>query len=320
MLDTQTWLYISLITVGIVVALALVVFSIMQVVVPVESMLSERLASVENESKASRLRRQRFEGLHVFFQVLIKLIQPFTQKMYGGNKKYLDRIRRLVLESGDIPTDTKIWQLLATQLIVGLGFGIVLSLFVLMSTQDLVKSVIGFIGGILAGRFLAEFKLKGRAKKRKENIHRSIPDVLDLLVICVEAGLGIDAALKRVSDESSVLAPDLSYELSRLSGELNAGIPRSEAFVNLGARTGVDELLSLCSMITQADKLGTSISKALRIYSDDLRTRRRQAAEELGHKASVKMIFPLVLLIFPSLFLVLMGPSVLRAIEHFGQQ
>lgn len=315
MLDTQTLVSIIIITLGVMVAVVVLLYGFMQLLIPMESNLNHRLASVTEEAKFSRNKKS--GELHQVLQTLVQLFQPVSKKMYGGNQKYLDRIRRTLVESGEIPSDEKVWKILATQLLVGIVMGLVCGVIGFVAVHTMIGTLVGVIGGILAGRYLSEFKLKARAKNRKEEIHRAIPDVLDLLVICVEAGLGIDAAIRRVAEESLALAPDLSYELSRLSGELGAGIPRTDAFNNLGTRTGVNELHSLCSMIIQADKLGTSISKALRIYSDDLRTRRRQAAEELGHKASVKMIFPLVILIFPALFFVLMGPAVIRAIEQF---
>jgi tight adherence protein C len=137
------------------------------------------------------------------------------------------------------------------------------------------------------------------------------------MVVCVEAGLSLDATIQRVADETERIAPELSYELKRLNKELSAGIPRTEALQALGQRVGVDELRSLCGMIVQADKMGTSIADTLRIYADDLRTRRRQRAEELAAKAGIKMTFPLVLFIFPPLFIILMGPIVINAVQSF---
>lgn len=317
MLDIQTIIYILVITVALVVAFALFIFSVMQLMVSTESPLGDRLSLVSAEKNESKNQEKQPEILQVF-NTIVSFFQPFSKKMYGDNTKYLDKIRRTIIETGQIPSDQMVFRILATQLVLGLGMGLVGCVLSFLITHQLIMTLIGLIGGILIGRFLAEFQLKGRASKRKDDIHRSIPDVLDLLVICVESGLAIDSAIRRVSEEAMPLAPELAYELSRLTGELNGGIPRAEAFNNLGSRTGVDELGSLCSMINQADKLGTSISKALRIYSDDLRVRRRQAAEELGQKATVKMIFPLVILIFPALFLVLMGPAVIKAIEQFN--
>jgi tight adherence protein C len=137
------------------------------------------------------------------------------------------------------------------------------------------------------------------------------------MVVCVEAGLGLDATIQRVAEETERIAPEISHEFKRLNKELNAGISRAEAFQNLGQRAGVDELRSLCAMVIQSDKMGTSVADTLRVFADDLRVKRRQKAEELAAKASIKMTFPLVFFVFPPLFIVLMGPIVIQASQQF---
>jgi tight adherence protein C len=164
---------------------------------------------------------------------------------------------------------------------------------------------------------MPQFMLKNKAQKRKVEIRYTMPDALDLMVVCVEAGLSLDATIHRVADEMDGMAPEIAHEFKRLNKELSAGIARLEAFQNMGVRSGVDELRSLCAMIVQSDKMGTSVADTLRVYADDLRTKRRQKAEELAAKASIKMTFPLVLFIFPPLFIILMGPVVIKTLQSF---
>jgi tight adherence protein C len=151
-----------------------------------------------------------------------------------------------------------------------------------------------------------------RLKARQLAIKRSLPDTLDLLVTCVEAGLGLDAALRRITDELGLSAPILAGELRLLTMETQAGISRPEAFRRLATRTGLEELRSLSAMIIQTEMFGTSIARALRVHSETMRTRRVHRAEEEGAKVAVKMMLPLILCILPSLFAVILGPAVVR--------
>ena len=147
------------------------------------------------------------------------------------------------------------------------------------------------------------------AKKRQHRIRLSLADVLDLLVVSVEAGLGLDQALQRVGEELASTHQDLSEELRLVNLEMRAGKARSEALRNLADRTGVDDLSSLAAMLIQTDKFGTSVAQSLRVHSDTLRTKRRQRAEEAAAKTGVKMVFPLVFCIFPAIWVVTIGPA-----------
>jgi tight adherence protein C len=171
---------------------------------------------------------------------------------------------------------------------------------------------------LLYGLFLPSFYLSRMIAKRKALITRALPDALDLLVVCVEAGLGLNAALQRVGREMELVEPSLSDELAITNREIRAGRPRDEALRNLGSRTGVDDLKSLVAMLVQTDRFGTSIADSLRVFADSMRTKRRQRAEELVAKAAIKLIFPLLLFIFPALFIVLMGPALIRIWDLFG--
>ena len=166
------------------------------------------------------------------------------------------------------------------------------------------------LGYVLPGMLLARM-----AKRRSHRIRLSLADMLDLLVVSVEAGLGLDQAMQRVGQELAFAYPELSDELRLINLEMRAGKPRGEALRNLADRTGVDDLSSLVTMLIQTDKFGTSVAQALRVYSDTLRTKRRQRAEEAATKTGVKMVFPLVFCIFPAIWVVTIGPAAIKFVQ-----
>ena len=171
----------------------------------------------------------------------------------------------------------------------------------------------------LGGGFLApDFWLGKRIDARQKRIQRGLPDVLDLLVICMEAGLSLDQATTRTAQELRHSQPELCDEIGVVVLEQRAGRARSEAWKNLAERTGVECLRNLVSMLVQTEQFGTSIAKMLRVHSDTLRVQRVQMIEELAGKTSVKLVFPLVLFIFPALFLVTLGPAVIVMVESFS--
>ncbi|MGY8768695.1 MAG: type II secretion system F family protein [Pirellulales bacterium] len=153
-------------------------------------------------------------------------------------------------------------------------------------------------------------------KKRKEKIFLALPDALDLMVVCVEAGLGLDQAMRRFSEEMKKTCRVIAEEFGLCNFQLQVGRTRSEVLHELGERTGVDDLHSLASILIQADKFGSSIAQALRVQSDAMRTRRRQIAEEKAAKTAVKMIFPLVFFIFPGIFVVIVGPAAITVVNE----
>lgn len=149
-------------------------------------------------------------------------------------------------------------------------------------------------------------------KKRQQRISRALPDALDLMVICVESGLGLDMTFKRVGDELRSLNPDLSDEFHLVNREVRAGRPRNESLRNMSLRTGVDEVQNLMTMLIQTNRFGTSMAKALRVHADAMRVKRRQVAEEIAAKMSVKLTVPLIVFIFPAILVVLLGPAALK--------
>ena len=192
-------------------------------------------------------------------------------------------------------------------------------MFALLATPLIFRpNVMLAFGAAGLGYLLPNIVLARLEKRRQHRIRLSLPDALDLLVVSVEAGLGLDQAIQRVGEELVFAHPELCDELRLINFELRAGKPRSEALHNLGDRTGVDDVISLVAMLVQTDKFGTSVAQALRVYSDVLRTKRRQRAEEAAAKTAVKMVFPLVICIFPAIWIVTIGPAALKFIEIIG--
>ena len=201
----------------------------------------------------------------------------------------------------------------ALTIFFGIRVSLALLLFALFSTSIVARPNITLaLAGVGFGYIVPGMVLARLAKRRAHRIRLSLADALDMLVVSVEAGLGLDQAMTRVGDELAFAYPDLSSELRLLNLELRAGKARPEALRNLADRTGVDDLSSLVTMLIQTDKFGTSVAQSLRVYSETLRTKRRQRAEEAAAKTGVKMVFPLVLCIFPAIWVVTIGPAAIK--------
>ena len=175
--------------------------------------------------------------------------------------------------------------------------------------------VIGAALGFIGPRFALDRLVKGR----QQRVRWGLADALDLMVVSIESGLGLNASMVRVGEELRSVHPDVSEEFEIANLEIRVGREREEALRNLAERTGVDDLRSLVAMLIQADRFGTSIARAVRIYSDSLRTKRRQRAEQAAQKAAVKLLLPLACFLFPTLFIVVLGPAALNLMDTFGK-
>jgi tight adherence protein C len=195
-----------------------------------------------------------------------------------------------------------------------------LFLCVLVPISGVTHQLNPFYAYVLAlglGYLAPDFWLGRRMKQRQTNIRLGLPDSLDLMVVCIEAGLSLDQAVSRTADEMQASQPELSDELRLVILEQRAGRPRLDAWRNFAERVDLEVVRTLVSSIVQADQFGTSIAKTLRVYADGLRTRRRQQVEEMAAKTAVKLVFPLVFFIFPALFVVALGPSILAIQDSF---
>lgn len=174
--------------------------------------------------------------------------------------------------------------------------------------------------GVLIGWLLPSFVLERLTAKRQKVIQNGLPDALDLMIVCLEAGSAIDQAILKVSDELGIAYPALAEEFRMIITETRAGKPRLEAFRNFASRTGVEDVRALVAMLVQTDRFGTSVSQALRTHAETSRTKRRQRAEERAAKIGVKLVFPLVFALFPAFFVVTLGPAVIKFMRVlFGQ-
>ncbi len=171
----------------------------------------------------------------------------------------------------------------------------------------------------VAGFFLPRYILKKMIKARQQRVRWGLADALDLMVVSIEAGLGLNAAMVRVGAEMREVHHDISEEFELCNLEIRVGRERDEALRNLAERTGVDDLRSLVAMLIQADRFGTSIARAVRVYADSLRTKRRQRAEQAAQKAAVKLLLPLACFLFPTLFIAILGPAALNLMDTFAK-
>ena len=176
-------------------------------------------------------------------------------------------------------------------------------------------SILLYVTFAMFGYYAPQLWLQLRIRERKRRISEGFPDALDLIVVCLESGLGLGPAIQRVGEELKVAHKNLSDELHVLSLELRTGLPRQQALRNLGVRTGVDDVKSLMGVLIQTDRFGTSVGDALRVYSDHMRKTRQFRAEELANKLPIKLLFPLIFCIFPSFFVIIMGPAVITFIR-----
>lgn len=210
------------------------------------------------------------------------------------------------------------WGVKAGLTLCGLLLGLVVRL---LSGSDIPLGMVAllFICPAVVGLYAPNVWLSRRIKARRLDIINSLPDALDLLVVCVEAGMGLDQAFSRVAREMAATNPVLAEELNMVILELRAGKSRAEALKNLAARVALEDVNSLVTLIVQADAFGTSISSTLRVYSDTMRTTRFQRAEEIAAKMPVKLLFPLVFCILPALFVTIMGPAFIKLMQVFAQ-
>jgi len=242
---------------------------------------------------------------------------PFVWKFVGllgvllPGQMYSDNLRLELIQAGFHHREARRafagFRVLTTA-IFGTGNFVLATTFKLQQNEIMLVTAVALVAGYMIPQMLLHWK----QNKRKEAITLTLPDALDLLVICVEAGQALNAAILNVGREIQRSAPELSRELNLVNHEMRAGISRTQALRNLALRTGVDDVRALVAVLIQSDRFGTSVAQALRIHAQSLRTRRRQRAEEAARKAPVKLVFPLVFCIFPELMVVILAPGMLE--------
>lgn len=258
-------------------------------------------AFVGNEDKA------------VWLQTAIRLSGPFARLSIPQEGWEDSPLRVRFMNAGYRGEGTRMLYFAAkTLLAVVLPFFLFLALRTGAPNLDFAQIMAAVLSVALFGNYLPNFVLARMVAYRQRNIFENFPDAADLLLVCVEAGMGLDAGLNRVADEMRRKSPALAEELQLVNLEMRAGNTREKALRNLALRTGVEEVNTFATMLVQADRFGTSVGDSLRVFSDELRTRRRFRAEELAAKIPLKLLFPLVFFIFPSLLMVLLGPAFIQ--------
>jgi tight adherence protein C len=248
---------------------------------------------------------------------LMNVLQTLGQQV-GSGRKDATAVRLFLIQAGfPDPRAVSIYWASRVSLAVGLSALAVLGLPLLgvSSTRMLIGLL--WLGGL--GWIGPTFYVRSRLKARQKEVQLALADMLDMLVVCVEAGLGLNQALVRVADEIDHVSPVMSEQLALVNLEMRAGTPRDEALKNLADRTGLPDIRALVNMMVQTDRFGTSVADALRVHSETMRTKRRQRAEEAAAKTTIKLVFPLVLLVFPAMFLVVIGPSALAIYRTFSK-
>ena len=308
----------EMITLAIVagIAVALVIYALIPSKSEHREIVKRRSAGLTADGDMSavqikaRARATQPSMLAAAIPLLIKPIMP-------RNEAEQTTLRAKMLSAG-YRRESAAGMFLASKTAGGLLFAILATIYAVSADKATSTALYLAIFGLGVGFMLPNLWLGMAIRKRTEAVRNGMPDSLDLMVVAVEAGLGLDAALQRVSDEMRTVHHDLSEEIQIAVIETQMGTARSEALTKMAQRTAVPEMRALVAVITQAEKLGTSISKALRNQAESLRTKRRQKAEERAQKTAVKLLIPLILFIFPAIFVVLAGPAAIHLMHTFG--
>ncbi len=265
--------------------------------------------NIEDRLKGSSLAKQRRFDWLKFMRRSEKVLRPLGE-MIPRSPEEMSRQERKLTQAGIRRRD-------APLLLYGVKLTLIVLMFIVFASIGPVRSniLLLIVLPIFIGALIPDMVVSRLVQGRKESLRRALPDALDLAVVCVEAGLGLDQSMVRIGQELRTVYPSLSDELNLYSLEVNAGKKRSDALRNLGQRTDVDDFKSFAAVLIQTDRFGTSIAQALRVFADTMRTKRRQRAEEHAAKMSVKLIPPLVLFIFPAIFVVMLGPAVIAIIR-----
>jgi tight adherence protein C len=269
------------------------------------ALMPSRAAAIDRRLEELTLDRGGEDPPKRKFEAMVGMFKRIGEKMPRSPKE-LGPLRLRLVQAGYRREE-------ALTIFFGIRVMFALGLFMFFSSSILARpNTTMALAGLGVGYVMPGMVLARLSKRRAHRIRLALADALDLLVVSVEAGLGLDQALSRVGAELAFAYPELAEELKLINLELRAGKPRAEALRNLADRTGVDDLSSLVTMLIQTDKFGTSIAQSLRVYSETLRTKRRQRAEEAAAKTGVKMVFPLVFCIFPAIWVVTIGPAAIR--------
>ena len=302
----------------IVLSLVMVVYALWPKPTGEDDAIKRRLTGRKTGTASASSEAEKLAKESVAQRVIKTVVPMAVRPVMMSNAEQISKLRMKLATAG-FRADNAPTNFLASKTVVAICAAVIGAGYAWMK-GDTIPSGMGIVLLSAGAGFMApNLWLSMATSKRKAKVRNGLPDALDMLVISVESGLGLDAAFQRVGDEMSSVHPVMAEELMIVTLESQMGIPRSEALVNLSVRTGLDEVKSLVAIINQAERFGTSIARALRNQSESLRTKRRQAAEERAQKTSVKLMAPLILFIFPAILVVLAGPAALKMIEALSE-
>jgi tight adherence protein C len=305
-----------LICVGISAAFA--ILFVIELVPRGNPLIATRLAELEaigRRAGEGPLEQRRRQAQAERLKSVVQAFGESVQERQGD----LGPIRQRLIQAGHSrPSAVPIY--LGLRLVLPAVFALATFLLLPILGRGAVFTLVGVVYMAAMGYLVPTVVVGRRIRLRQKEMRKALPDALDMLVVSVEAGLGLNQALVRVSEEIHRISPVLSEQLALVNLEIRAGTPREEALRNLSNRTGLDDISSLVAMLIQTDKFGTSVAQALRVHADTMRLKRRQRAEEAAAKTTIKLIFPLVFCVFPAMFVVILGPAVieiLKALKNF---
>ena len=270
--------------------------------------LRERIKKETTPEQSESISKDR-----LWMGIILRTINRLGESLKPKSETAISQIKKKLLKAGYFEESNYIVLLgskIVTAILLVTIFTIIKITFLKTMLPQQVLSLA--ILSVVAGFYLPDYYLYRRTRDRKRKIFEGFPDALDLMVVCVEAGMGLDAAIKRVGDEMALRNKVLSDEFRMLSLELRAGKPRADALRSLAMRTDLEDVSSLVTLLIQTERFGTRVAQALRVHSDAMRTKRYQRAEEIASKLPVKILFPLVLFILPAQLLTLLGPAVIK--------
>lgn len=300
----MVWLAVGLTFFAIVLVAGAVVYAFSPGAFPIADRLSRLWQPVAAQRKVTFREKQA--------QTATKVLSDVGKIMPGGTAKDAGSAKLMLIRAGYRRPEA-LMALRGAKILLPAILAVVVLLTGIAEYNPMFVWAIALIGGYM----LPDFWLARKVKKRQNTLRKALPDALDLLVVCIEAGLGLDQAFMRVSQELRITHPELCGELDLVNAQIRVGRTRIDAMRELASRTGVDDIKALVAMLIQTDRFGTSVSQSLRVHADDMRMKRRQRAEEAAAKTPVKMVPPLVFFIFPALFVVILGPAVITIYRQF---
>jgi len=299
-----------LILIGVFGCFTILAWFLLEAVLKKKSAAEERLDSLRDpRARAQEKTSSKMSNL------LERAAPTLAKPLSMGNEKETNQLRQKLDEAG-FRGEAAVATLRAIKIMAAIAGLLLTGATTLFAVGFATKAVLYALAGGCVGFFLPSLVLAFMTSSRKQAIFLGLPDALDLMVVCVEAGLGLDQAMRKVSEEMKKSARVIAEEFAISNFQLQMGKERKEVLQELGRRNGVEDLRALSSTIIQAEKFGSSVGRALRVQSDSMRTKRRQIAEEKAAKTAVQLLFPLVLFIFPGIFVVLVGPAAITIMEN----